>query len=366
MFICADCTVTIGQSEPSDSAVVAMTQRNASDDLALLLEQRRRDQMHKIAVGIITTAAIAWMSQANAAEKVRFAYVVQVHQANMMILDEYARKHGIDLEVVPMRRYADTQLALMTGQIDAAVMGYINVGLMEEKSFRDYRVIAGSFTGGFGITLANGIEARKWSDLEGLRLGSAPNSLAELVFKSTASLAGADLSKIQLVSFTTGGPPMLAALKSREIDGFILWEPNNAEAALGKYGYYSSLDITAPTQGINGLIAVNSAYLQSKRPAVVSLVRAVVDATNALNSDFERYVDVAVRGTGSTRDVVRESIPHGALDYRLYAKQAKVLLKILHEAKITGTDTSPAVDAQFEYSVLTEVTGQPKTLLGGL
>ena len=159
---------------------------------------------------------------------------------------------------------------------------------------------------------------------------------------------------------------MLAALKSREIDGFILWEPNNAEAALGKYGYYSSLDITAPTLGINGLIAVNSAYLQSKRPALVSFTRAVVDATNALNSDFERYVDVAARGTGSTRDVVRELIPHGTLDYRLYAKEAKDLLRILHQAKITGIDTSPAVDKQFDYSMLTEVTGQPKTGLGGL
>jgi ABC-type nitrate/sulfonate/bicarbonate transport system substrate-binding protein len=322
--------------------------------------------MRKLAVGFVATAVAAWMSHANAAEKIRFAYLIQVHQAHMMVLDEYARKHGIELEVVPMRRYADTQLALMTNQLDAAVMGYINVGLMEEKGFRDYRIIAGSFTGGFGITLANGVEARKWSDLEGLKLGSAPNSLAELVFKSTASLGGADLSKIQLVSFTAGGPPMLAALKSREIDGFILWEPNNAEAALGKYGYYSSLDITAPTRGINGLIAVNSTYLQSKRPALVSLTRAIIDATNALNSDFERYVDVAARGTGSTRDVVRESIPHGVLDYRLYAKEAKDLLRILHEAKITGIDTSPAVDTQFDYSTLTEVTGQQKTALGGL
>ena len=151
--------------------------------------------MHKLAVGIITTAAMAWMSHANAAEKLRFAYLVQVHQAHMMVLDEYARRHGIELEVVPMRRYADTQLALMTNQLDAAVMGYINVGLMEEKSFRDYRVIAGSFTGGFGITLATESMAGKWSDLEGLKLGSAPNSLAELVFKSTASLGGASLSQ---------------------------------------------------------------------------------------------------------------------------------------------------------------------------
>src|SRR6202022_5114783 len=118
-----------------------------------------------------------------AAEKVRFAYVVQVHQANMMILDEYARKHGIDLEVVPMRRYADTQLALMTGQIDAAVMGYINVGLMEEKSFRDYRAIAGVFTGGQSLTLPKDVKTTQWKDLEGRKRGTAPNSYGEVLFK---------------------------------------------------------------------------------------------------------------------------------------------------------------------------------------
>jgi ABC-type nitrate/sulfonate/bicarbonate transport system substrate-binding protein len=324
--------------------------------------------MHRTGVVIVAigTALVACLGQATAAEKIRFAYPVQVHTANMMILDEYARKHGVDLEVVPMRRYADIQLALMTNQIDAAVLGYVNVGLMEEKDFREYRVIAGAMTGGYGITLAKGVEARTWRDLEGLKLGSAPNSMAELMFKSAASAGGADLSKIQLVSFTTGGPPMLSALQSRAIDGFVLWEPNNAEAALGKYGYYSSLDVTEATRGVNGLVVASSAYLQSKRPAVVSFVRAVVEATNALNADFERYVDVAVRGTGSARDVVREAIPHGALDYRLYAKESKVLLQILYEAKITAIDTSPAVDNQFDYSVLSEATGQPKNLLGGL
>ena len=62
-----------------------------------------------------------------------------------------------------MRRYADLQLALMTNQVDVAVMGYINVGLMEEKNFKDYRAIAGVFNGGQSLTLAKGIKAE---DLE--------------------------------------------------------------------------------------------------------------------------------------------------------------------------------------------------------
>jgi ABC-type nitrate/sulfonate/bicarbonate transport system substrate-binding protein len=321
--------------------------------------------MRRTALGTIIAAALFVGANANAAEKIRFAYAVQVHQANMVVLDEYARKHGIQLETVPMRRYADIQLALMTNQIDLAVLGYVNVGLMEEKDYRDYRVIAGVFTGGFGITLASGVKASTWKDLEGLRLGTAPNSLADLLFKSSASLGGADLSKIHLVSFTTGGPPMLSALKNRDIDGFILWEPSNAEAAVGKYGFYSSLDITASTRGINGIIAVNASFLQAKRPAVVAFVRSVVDATNALNSDSDRYTEVAARATGSSPEIVREAIPRGALDYKFYAKEAVVLLKLIKEANITKTDTSPAVERQFDYSVLMEVTGQTKAQLGG-
>jgi ABC-type nitrate/sulfonate/bicarbonate transport system substrate-binding protein len=315
---------------------------------------------------MVVAAGLAVATHAGAAEKVRFAYAIQVHQANMMILGEYARKHGVELEVVPMRRYADLQLALMTNQIDVAVMGYINAGLMEEKNFRDYRVIAGVFTGGQNLTLAKDVKVATWKDLEGRKLGTAPNSYAELIFKASAKLGGADLAKIQTVSFTAGGPPLLSALKNREIDGFVSWEPNNADAAVGGFGYYSSLDISDnPTRGVNGVLVVNSSFLQSKRAAVLGVVRAVTEATDALNASRERYVQVAVQGTGSSPEVVREAIPHGALDYKLYAKEGIALLKLIYEAKITQIDTSPAIDKQFDYSLLMEATGKPKDQLGG-
>jgi ABC-type nitrate/sulfonate/bicarbonate transport system substrate-binding protein len=322
--------------------------------------------MRKLMMTSVVAATLAVTAHADAAQKVRFAYAIQVHQANMMILGEYARKHGVDLEIIPMRRYADLQLALMTNQVDVAVMGYINAGLMEEKNFRDYRVIAGIFTGGQNLTLAKDLKATTWKDLEGRKLGTAPNSYAELIFKASAKLGGADLAKIETVSFTAGGPPLLSALKTREIDGFVSWEPNNADAAVGGFGYYSTLDIANnPTRGVNGVLVVNSSFLQSKRAAVVGVVRAVVDATDALNADRERYVQVAVQGTGSPAQVVREAIPRGALDYKLYTKEGIALLKLIHEAKITQIDTSPAVDKQFDHSLLSEATGKPENQLGG-
>jgi ABC-type nitrate/sulfonate/bicarbonate transport system substrate-binding protein len=322
--------------------------------------------MRKLAFVAVVLIAAGFATDGRAADKIRLAYTVQIHQANMMALRDYASKHGVELEPVPMRRYADQQLALMTNEVDVAVIGYINVGLMEEKNFRDYRAICGVFTGGQNLTLAKNVKAGTWKELEGLKLGTAPNSYSELLFKASARLGGADLSKIQTISFAAGGPPLLAALKNRQIDGFVSWEPNNADAAIAGDGYYSSLDIgDNPTRNVNGLLAVNAAFLQAHRPAVLGLVHATIEATNALNQDRKLYVDTAMKGTGSSLEVVNEAIPRGKLDYALYAKEAKALLKMVHDAKLTQIDTSGAVDKQFDYSLLTEATGKSKNQLGG-
>jgi len=121
--------------------------------------------MRKLTLIAMLLSVFGLTAQAQAADKVRFAYAIQVHQANMMIIQDFAKKYGVELEIVPMRRYADLQLALMTNQVDVAVMGYINVGLMEEKNFKDYRVIAGVFAGGQSLTLAKDIKPKTWKDL---------------------------------------------------------------------------------------------------------------------------------------------------------------------------------------------------------
>jgi ABC-type nitrate/sulfonate/bicarbonate transport system substrate-binding protein len=322
--------------------------------------------MRKLTLVSLLVAAFGLTPAVQAAETVRFAYAVQVHQANMMILQDYAKKYGVNLEVVPMRRYADLQLALMTNQVDVAVVGYINLGLMKENNFEDYRAIAGVFNGGQSLTLAKDMKAKTWKDLEGMTLGTAPNSYAELLFKTSATLAGADISKIKTVSFAAGGPPMLSALKNHQIDGFVSWEPNNADAALAGDGYYSSLDIgDNPTKHINGVLTVNLNFLKEHRAAVLGVVKALVDATNELNNDKRRYEDVAVKGTGSPVAVVQEAIPHGTLDYKLHYKEAKALLQLIAQAKMTRTDTSASVDDHFDYSLLSEATGLPVNQLGG-
>jgi ABC-type nitrate/sulfonate/bicarbonate transport system substrate-binding protein len=323
--------------------------------------------MRRFVTGIFVLISLLILHPARADEKVRIAFPVQIHSANVIVLKDYAKKHGVDLEVAIMRGYPAIQIALTTNEVDLAVLGFVNIGLMEERGFSNYKVIAGVFSGAQSLTLRNGVTAKNWKDLEGKKIGTAPNSYADLLFKSSAKLGGADLSKIQFVSFAPpGGTPVMTALKSGDIDGFVFWEPNNAEAAVTKIGEYSALDIGAnPTRHINGALMVNSEFAAAHRKATVAVVKALVEATDALNKDGTLFAETAEKAMGVSKEVVRVAIPHGTMTYSLQRKPTIALMRMIHEAGITKIDAGSAVDRVFDYQFLAEATGKPVSELKG-
>jgi ABC-type nitrate/sulfonate/bicarbonate transport system substrate-binding protein len=324
--------------------------------------------MKRLLTGAVLLAAVCLLHvDGQAAEKVRIGFPKQIHTANLIVLQDYAKKHGVELDVAIMRGYPVIQLALTTNQLDMAALGFVNIGLMEEKEFSNYKVIAGVFSGAQSLTLRNGVSATTWKHLEGKKIGTAPNSYADLLFKSSAKLGGADLTKINFISFAPpGGTPVLTAMKSGDIDGFVFWEPNNAEAAIAKIGTYSSLDIGAnPTRHINGALAVNAAFAANHRSTVAAVIRALVEATDALNADPRQFAEVAEKAMGVSADVVKVAIPHGKMDYLLYRKETHALMRMIHEAGITKIDASPAVDRVFDYEFLAQATGKSVRELKG-
>ena len=99
-------------------------------------------------------------SQALTQDLIKVGYAVQAHQANMMVLPRFAEKHGLKVELVAMRRFPDLQLALTTRQIDAAVLGYVNIALLEENNFKNYKVVSGVYVAPGSLVLAPTWQAR--------------------------------------------------------------------------------------------------------------------------------------------------------------------------------------------------------------
>src|SRR5690242_5535459 len=120
--------------------------------------------------------------------KVKLAELYQIHGTQMFdpLFPERAKKYGLDVEVVPMRRYGDVQLALATGQVQFGAFGYFNIGAMADNGIHNVKIIAGNSTGGQGLILRKGLNSKvkKWKDLEGLKIGLAPGGASSALFLS--------------------------------------------------------------------------------------------------------------------------------------------------------------------------------------
>jgi len=121
-------------------------------------------------------------SESIAQDAIKVGYAIQAHQANMMVLPKFAEKYGLKVDLVGMRRFPDLQLALTTHQIDAAVLGYVNIALLEESNTKNYKAVSGVYVAPGSLVLAPDIDSKvkTWKDLEGKSLGTAPNGAIDM------------------------------------------------------------------------------------------------------------------------------------------------------------------------------------------
>lgn len=308
---------------------------------------------------------------ANEPVKVRLAEIYQIHGAPLFdpLFVERAKKYGIDVEIVPVKRYGDVQLALATGQIEFGVLGFFNIGTMADNNISNVKLIAGSSTGGQGLILRRGINAKvkTWKDLEGLKIGVAPNGGAHNIFRTLAEQKGVDLRKVEQVSFAGMGPEAVQALKTGDIDGLLSWEPTNARAVVEGIGEYSSLRLEESTTGnINGALAVYAPFAAQHPDVVLNIVRTLVETTDYLNRNHDAWISVAAAKTGVSPAVVTEAIRHCSIHYEMPEAQTKAFMKVMATFGVTKKDHTDAVDRYMDYSYLEKVTGKPRNQLGGV
>jgi NitT/TauT family transport system substrate-binding protein len=325
-------------------------------------------------IGMLLLVASAFLlpgGSAVAAEvvKVKLAELYQIHGTQMFdpLFPERAKKYGVEVEVVPMRRYGDVQLALATGQVQFGAFGYFNIGTMADNNIRNVKIIAGNSTGGQGLILRKGLNAKikGWKDLEGHKIGLAPNGAASILFLSLLKAHQVDISKVTQVSFPGMGPEAVRALQTGDVDGLVTWEPTNARAVLEGIAEYSSLKLEeSPTGNINGAFAVNTEFATKNPEAVVGVLKALVETTNELNKNHDEWVKLAAAKTGVEPAVVKTAIDHLSIYYEIPQAKIKVLLDILAEYGLTKKNHRDAVPQYVDFTYLEKATGKSGKVLG--
>lgn len=303
-------------------------------------------------------------STADAGEKrsINVGFLYDVHAANVWTMDQ-CETDAIDVQLTNFKQFAEVQRAFEGDQIDAAAMGYQNMAQMIGNGYEDFRGVAGVYTGAEHIVIKAGSGIGDWSDLSGKKVGLPPNSFVEMLFRSAMDEAGVSLADVEIVPFPGGGPPLLAALESGDIDAMVTWEPNAASAAVQGIGEYPSFNIQDGAIGDATSVLYVSEELLAEDAAVEELVACLQERTEALSADLDGWTQVLMENTGLSEEVARTAIGTGALDTNLYQDSAE---RIITEFANNGLveDTSDRVAEMFDYGPLERVTGKDASELG--
>ena len=301
-----------------------------------------------------------------AQSRVKVGYLKEPFNVNVARIADFLDAGRVAVELVQFRQFAEVGRALQAGEIQVAAFGYQNAGIYLDAGFTDFAFVAGISSGGQSITEAKGVALKAWSDLAGKKIGVPPNSFVELRLKTSLRQAGVKLDQVNFVSFPGAGPPMLAALRNRDIDAMAVWEPLNAQAAADGSGQYSALDLRlTDTGGITSVLGVRRSWAAGQQATVRDIVAALVKATDHFGKDRGAWRTSVIEITGLKPEVAELAMGHGSMDYRLPLKQGQAVLRSFAEAGLLKADHSAAAAAHYDYSALEAATGKKRADLGG-
>ncbi|ANC31841.1 ABC transporter substrate-binding protein [Isoptericola dokdonensis] len=191
---------------------------------------------------------------------------------------------GMTIQVVPMANSTDQLNAVLTGDVDFALMGVPTVisGVAQGK---DVRLVASGADGGSGIIGSPDVAGVE--DLAGARIGIVPGSSQEIALRLTLEAAGIDPeTDVELVNL--GYADMADALARGDIDAFAGAEVNVSVALLAGAHEVTSIYDTA-IGPVNIGLATTGTLVEEDPELVQEVVDTHAAAVDALLADPEAW-----------------------------------------------------------------------------
>lgn len=189
---------------------------------------------------------------------------------------------GTRAELLVFDSSPDVKNALVSGQIDAAVMG-VPAMLAGAAAQQDVRLIAASADGGSAIVGRPDIT--DVDDLRGKRVGYPIGSSQEVILRATLTAAGIDPDR-ELTLVNLAFSDMANAYASGQIDAF-----SSAEIGPSVAKQNGARDVVSPYDTAIGKVNIGLATTQRTIDTDPDLVQTIVDAHAAAVSYMDSHRD---------------------------------------------------------------------------
>ena len=284
----------------------------------------------------------------------------------LWLLPEEAGKYNIQIETVMFQRFADARTALVSGDIHLTAFGPQDISLALGQGAKSLVGVAGVGSGNDCLVVRKGEDIKDWNSVADKRIGIGAGSISWLKFAASVQENGLQYNQLKIVNIVGGGANYLRALRGKEIDMAVVWQPFCAQAIVDGLGGYPTLDHnrSKTVGGLIAVLAVNRPFLEKNRDAVQRLVVSYLDVLDLARKDSTRWSRIYAEKAGLPENVAAESIRTTQLDATLPLESIKRITKFLSDNGVITRDVSGEIGAHYTYDFLGKATGKSPEQLG--
>lgn len=215
----------------------------------------------------------------------------------------YFKEEGVDVTVKWIVSGTDVPSLAASGEIVMTGESVYIAGMLQEKGVdMRYLMPMSNIGGSQQVVLGPNTVVNEPKDLEGKKIGMAAGAGVGMAITSMCEEYGVDCAKITLVNLQP--PDQIPALLRGDIDAMAIWNPYalagvKAGGRLyfsGNKSYIDGAEKTVNYMYLDGGLIVNGAFAEKNPETVKAVMRALIRATDYINSSPVEEVAAVLTG----------------------------------------------------------------------
>ena len=263
------------------------------------------------------------------------------------------KKNGLDIKVTNYPSSSDRSVALISGKLDVAFIGWTDLVKLISQG-RDLVAVASNFEGGRPIIARKGSGIHDIKDLPGKKVAYSIGSMVDLDMHAELAARNIPFKRVAPVNMTFDQMPI--ALQSGAIDAYYGAEPQGSQSIVSGAGYLVQSSTDVPYGAINVAVVTTRSYLKNNSATLSKFLRTYVDATKSLTGDKALFTKVLKTNAKITDPkVIDSTLADLKLTYTLDGYEPKVNELIQAELRLGLIKKAPKVSDVVDSSLLSDL-----------
>lgn len=280
---------------------------------------------------------------------------------------------GVKIELIPFGSSNEELLALASGSIDMAPVGYNNVAALLAAGSVNAKFVSGITAYGSQFLARKGANIKTWADLKGKRVASVRGSTQYINLVTALSQNNLDVNNPKDLNFTSiqNFNDLNIALQRGDVDAIVTFPPLAQQAIQAGYAEQAPAIQKTLYDGsffVAGGILASDRIIKEDPAAVQAVINAYLPQIEKYSRDSGAWMQKYQAMTGA---VIDRALFQQAFDDRVIAAYTKLdeeqILKVpatLYKLKVIPADTTAQLLQRLDYSFMMKATGKTAQELG--